>query len=87
MASVNNSLVKSQETISTYFMKDLVKKKVVEMVGSTNSQRFMTSIISAVSNTPGLQECEYGSIVSAALLGETLKLSPSPQLGHYYMVL
>ena len=86
MSSVNNSLVKPQETISTYFLKPLVKQKVVEMVGSTDSQRFMTSIISAVSNTPGLQECEYGSIVSAALLGETLKLSPSPQLGHYYMV-
>lgn len=85
---VKNSLVKQEkkETISTYFMKDMVKRKVVEMVGSTNAQRFTTSIISAVSNNPTLQECDYGSIVPAALLGESLKLSPSPQLGQYYMV-
>jgi recombination protein RecT len=33
-----------------------------------------------------LQECTNQSIVSGALLGESLKLSPSPQLGHYYLV-
>ena len=33
-----------------------------------------------------LQECTNPSILSAALLGESLKLSPSPQLGHYYLV-
>ena len=81
-----NSLVKKEETISTYFMKDMVKKKVTEMVGGTNAQKFMTSIISAVSINPSLQECDYGSIVSAALLGQALNLSPSPQLGQYYMV-
>lgn len=89
MASVNNSLVKKEDdekTISTYFMKEMVKKKIVEMVGEVNVQRFMTSIISAVSNNYSLQECDYGSIVSAALLGESLKLNPSPQLGHFYMV-
>lgn len=50
------------------------------------AQRFTTAIISAVSVNPALQECEYSTIVSAALLGETLNLSPSPQLGHYYLV-
>ena len=35
---------------------------------------------------PALQECTNSSIVSAALLGESLNLSPSPQLGQYYMV-
>lgn len=31
-------------------------------------------------------ECEPGTILSAGLLGETLQLSPSPQLGQYYLV-
>ena len=35
---------------------------------------------------PGLQECEPKSIFNAALLGESLNLSPSPQLGQYYLV-
>jgi recombination protein RecT len=33
-----------------------------------------------------LQECTNQSILSGALLGESLKLSPSPQLGQYYLV-
>ena len=50
------------------------------------AERFVTAITSAVSTTPALQECEVSSIVSGALLGETLNLSPSPQLGNYYLV-
>ena len=42
--------------------------------------------ISAVQTTPALQECTNPSILSAALLGEALNLSPSPQLGQFYMV-
>lgn len=56
------------------------------MIGGANGQRFISSIISAVSVNPSLSECEHASILSAALLGESLNLSPSPQLGHYYMV-
>lgn len=50
------------------------------------ANRFVASIVTAVSVNPTLQECEHSSIVSAALLGETLGLSPSPQLGQFYMV-
>ena len=35
---------------------------------------------------PALQECEAGTILAGALLGESLNLSPSPQLGQYYLV-
>lgn len=48
--------------------------------------RFIASISSAVATNPDLQECDAGSILSAALLGESLELSPSPQLGQYYLV-
>ena len=48
--------------------------------------RFISSVVSAVNNNPALQECTNQSILSAALLGESLNLSPSPQLGQYYMV-
>ena len=50
------------------------------------ASRFTASIVSAVSTNPGLQECDAGTIVTAALLGESLNLSPSPQLGQYYLV-
>lgn len=53
---------------------------------AARTKTFTSSLISAVSTNPALQECEGMSIISAALLGESLNLSPSPQLGHYYMV-
>lgn len=48
--------------------------------------RFTSALTSAVVNNPQLSECTNESIVSAALLGEGLNLSPSPQLGQYYLV-
>ncbi len=87
---VKNSLVQKNKqednTFSGYLMKDMVRRKINETVGGENGQRFITSILSAVSINSQLQQCEFGSIVSAAFLGEALKLSPSPQLGHYFMV-
>lgn len=50
------------------------------------ARRFIASVSSAVRSTPALQECDSDSIVVAALLGETLGLAPSPQLGQFYMV-
>ncbi len=57
------------------------------MAGSPREgAQFMSSIISAVTNNPALQSCSHMSILNCALLGLSLKLSPSPQLGQYYMV-
>ena len=50
------------------------------------ASRFVASITSAVAVNPALQECESSTILSGALLGESLNLSPSPQLGQYYLV-
>lgn len=50
------------------------------------AQRFIASVSSAVAVNPSLQECDAGTILSCALLGESLELSPSPQLGQYYLV-
>ena len=85
---VKNSLVKKKKkkTFSAFLAQDAMKKKINEMVGGEKGQQFITSIISAVSTNPQLAECDNSSIVSAALLGQALNLSPSPQLGQYYMV-
>lgn len=86
--AVSNSLAKrSKETSFTAYLKnDAVKNQINGVIGGKNGQRFISSIVSAVGNNPTLQECENSSIVSAALLGDSLNLSPSPQLGQYYMV-
>ena len=88
--AVSNSLVQSRggkpKTFSAFLTSDAIKHRINEMVGGRDGQRFITSIISAVSTNPALSECEHSTILSAAMLGESLKLSPSPQLGQYYMV-
>lgn len=86
--AVGNSLANRQTKtgIATYLTQESVKKQISSIVGGKNGTRFVSSIVSAVQTTPALQECTNQSIVSAALLGEALKLSPSPQLGQYYMV-
>lgn len=50
------------------------------------SRRFVAAITSAVAVNPMLQECTPGTILAGGLLGESLNLSPSPQLGQYYLV-
>ena len=86
--AVNNSLARQDQSmkLSVYLQNDAVKKQINQVVGGKNGTRFISSIVSAVQNTPALQECTSPSIVNAALLGEALNLSPSPQLGQFYMV-
>lgn len=87
--AVQNSLTKSRSTkapLAAYLTQDAVKAQINKIVGGKDGQRFISAIVSAVNTNPALQECSNPSIVSAALLGESLKLSPSPQLGQYYMV-
>lgn len=86
--AVNNSLARQDQSmkLSVYLQNDAVKKQINQVVGGKNGTRFISSIVSAVQSTPALQECTSSSIVNAALLGEALNLSPSPQLGQFYMV-
>lgn len=90
---VQNSLVKSKQnpiqddTTMTGFLNRMdIKANIEQALGKGNVQRFISGVVSAVSVNPALAECTKQSILSGALLGESLKLSPSPQLGHYYLV-
>lgn len=85
--TVANDNKKQKLTFSAFITADGMKNKINQIVGDeTTGKRFISSIISAVSMNPSLAECDNASIVSGALLGEALKLSPSPQLGNYYLV-
>lgn len=86
--AVNNSLAKSQRRLglTAYLTQEAVKNQINSVIGGKDGQRFISAIVSAVNTNPQLSECTNQSILSAALLGESLKLSPSPQLGQYYIV-
>lgn len=87
-AGANTALANSRKLqFSTLIKSDAVQKSLEGTLGdSMRTKTFTSSLISAVSTNPGLRECDGMSIISAALLGESLNLSPSPQLGQYYMV-
>ena len=87
--TVKNSLTQQaqKKKFSVLLQEDSIKNLINNTLNDTKrATRFIASISSAVAVNQALQECDGGTILSAALLGESLNLSPSPQLGHYYMV-
>ena len=77
----------NQIGFTSFMTSGVVQKKINEILGDEQSgKRFISSIISAVNTNPSLKECHNASILSGALLGESLNLSPSPQLGRMYLV-
>lgn len=81
--SITNNSVKKK--FSEFIKSDSVKALIASTVGK-KADRFCTAIVSAVSNNQDLSKCDNVSILSASLIGEGISLSPSPQLGHYYII-
>ena len=80
---------KSQErqlSITSFMTNANVQANIARCVAPNEKDRFVSAIISAVNANPNLARCSNGSILNAALLGYSLKLSHSPQLGQYYFV-
>lgn len=71
------------EAIKSIKYQDMIKSTLRD---PARVNRFVSSIISAVAVNPNIQDAVPASILAAALLGESLNLCPSPQLGQYYMV-
>lgn len=86
--SISNSLTtqNKKSTFSVYMASDAVKNKINQMMSGKDGGKFITSLISLVANNPAIAKCEHSTILASALLGESLKLSASPQLGQYYIV-
>lgn len=83
----NEIAVRQQPKFSVAIQTDGYKKLINNTLQDPKrAGRFIASISSAVAVNPALQECDAGTILSSALLGESLNLSPSPQLGQYYLV-
>ena len=83
----NTQIAKKQVSFTAAIGTEGYKKLINNTLGDPKrAARFISALTSAVVNNPTLSECTNESIVSAALLGEGLNLSPSPQLGQYYLV-
>lgn len=81
------SQLQNKPKFSLAIQSDGYKRLINNTLGDPKrSAKFIAGITSAVATNQALQECDAGSILSGALLGEALNLSPSPQLGQYYLV-
>lgn len=84
---MSNELVTNKPKFSVAIQSDMYKNLINQTLGDKErATRFIASISSAVATNQDLQQCDAGTILSGALLGESLNLSPSPQLGQYYLV-
>lgn len=87
--SVNNSLTPKQPQkvgLTAYLNQSAVRDQINSIVGGKRGTAFVTSIVAAVQNNPLLRDCTNSSILSAALLGESLNLSPSTALMQYFLI-
>jgi recombination protein RecT len=86
MSNEKNQLQKTQN-LNAYLDLPAVTVRLSEKLGLEEFKKFKAALSSAVSTNPVLlTECEPGSVVTAALIGHSLNLPPSPQLGYYYIV-
>ena len=89
MANITNSLVKNNS--KPKFSVAIQSEGYKQLINNTlrdpkRANRFVANIMSAVATNPNLADCDAGTILSAGLLGESLNLSPSAQLGQFYLV-
>lgn len=87
MAQYNNQIQAQQPKFSVAISTSGYQKLINNTLRDPDrARRFTASITSAVAVNAALQECDAGTILAGALLGESLNLSPSPQLGQFYLV-
>lgn len=92
MQTVNNSLAKTgdeekRERFSVAIQSPAYQKLLRSAIADDKRRnRFVTAVVSAVSANDTLQKCDAKTVISAALQGEALELSPSPALGEYAIV-
>lgn len=82
----NEIATTQKQGIASYLSSDAVKANVISVIGEKDSQKFISSVVSAVQTNPELAKCTNSSILSAALIGHSLNLPQSPQIGMFYMV-
>lgn len=84
-------MAKAVQPKKLYFSQAMQTEKYKKLINNTlgdpvRAAQFAANITSAVAVNPTLQECDAGTILAGALLGESLLLQPSPQLGQFYLV-
>jgi recombination protein RecT len=86
--AVSNSLTQTAKktALTAYLNQSAVRDQINGILGSKRGTPFITSLVASVQMTPALRDCTNSSLLSAALIGESLNLSPSAALGQYWII-
>ena len=82
----NQELVKKNNAeFMSFVNSENVKKRFTDVLGN-GAPAFISAIIAVRNGNAALQNCSPKSIIGAAGLAATLKLSVTPSLGHAYIL-
>lgn len=77
----------TQGTFSGYLNSTAIQTMLEQTFQDENKRnKFTQGIVTMVSNNPALRECDYNTIISASMQGESLNLSFNTALGHQYVI-
>ncbi len=82
----NELAPRQQMNLNQYLRAPAVVTKLSEKLGNEEAKLFAAALSSAISTNKKLLECTPESIINTGLVGHSLKLPPSPQLGYYYFI-
>lgn len=84
---MSNNLMMPRRPLSVALNDPQIQASIHQALNdSAREKSFVASLIAASTINTALTECNVNSVLAVALIGESLKLCPSPQLGHYYFV-
>lgn len=88
MAQKNQvATVEKKVSVAAFLNDPTVVGNLTRTLGNaTKSKAFLANVLSYTNHTQALQACVPTTIITAALVGESLKLPMSPQLGYFYLV-
>lgn len=94
ITQTNQQLPGTKPRFSNYLKDVNVRNLIANTLSDpARTARFVAAVSAAVANSPdderyhrSLKDCDPATILTAALVGESLNLSPSPTIGHFYMV-
>lgn len=84
----NNSLNNKMQPalLSQYLGNPKVRIGIENSIGKSKTADFISNVLAVAAANPSIQNCDYKTVVSSAMMATSLELPLSPQLGYVYLV-
>jgi len=75
-----------KKTFTDFINSPVAKQKIAEMMSGERGDIFKTNLITAVANNPELAKCDNITILSGALIAQSLNLSIAKSMGQCFLI-